>query len=431
VLTCGGLEQELASSAAVRTTEDCVTTASDVEFLASIVDIAALCGCPNAPTPNACTLCGDGSTLLSNKILPGVENELAMTTCGTVAELAPFVTNPESCDTFRINFALGCCDDGSQSACAICPPGSTMGAPSQVLSKINGLTCAELDSSLSFTPSEECFAIRASLLDLEDLETACQCQLDISSVAEEESGAEGCQLCSNTTKWMKPGYNIGDFEIPRTNGWTCGTLATRARATDDDSTVCQDELIPLARGCCSDYQYQRCSVCPDGSNVENPGRPLILHGEQTTCGELDFKTGFLSTEGDECQMAQTDFGLTLFNIASWCGCPGVDIPDECSLCESDFEVGNPDWVILGTADTTCDYGELFARHVVDKEYCDSEVATIAAQCCVRRPSEAYPVPDLALATLTASTAVHRASNLVAMAMSPVIVMLSLFESNGL
>jgi hypothetical protein len=157
---------------------------------------------------------------------------------------------------------------------------------------------------------------------------------------------------------------------------TCGEFAEVVpfAATAEGCTDLVDGLRP---GCCTNPDPTSCTICPDGSPIGLPDREIIIIGEGITCADLDQQVSFYSE--DRCADA---LGEADIDYASWCGCAGVEIPDDCFLCGPDEEVNSdPDAIIPETDGLTCVEGSELARHIVNATFCEDEVKPIADLCC--------------------------------------------------
>jgi hypothetical protein len=261
----------------------------------------------------------------------------------------------------------GCSGSPALELCFFCEGGSEIEAQQTVENESNGIDCAELSVVAPFvTDIDYCD-------NLQLFAGSCCAPPPIA-----ETDAESCSFCDDES--LVDPY----FKIPGADGMTCEEAKQHAGNFSSTSGVCQNQFASLARGCCQ--SEDRCSICPQGTPMKFPNRPIMFGEGNVRCADLDFGLGFLSS--DRCTAfhaatAPVEFG-------SWCGCEGAVAPDTCSLCGEDLILVNENAGFAGGV--TCAIIEELARHVVDDSFCEMQVGMMRGECCAVPPMTESPAP---------------------------------------
>ena len=200
---------------------------------------------------------------------------------------------------------------------------------------------------------------------------------------------ERCNLCPPGKIMQAPDNSVGfdggkscrevNNQISFLSPDQCDSTRKELYVAYDVETVCQ---------CRS--PSRPCSLCKNGRPVGEPEKTVNIGGMDMTCQKINSDLGYFMGESQECFDSRSQYSNLPFDLESFCGCPDVSPPDICSLCNGG--VVNEDWTVLQTG-KNCDYFEDFARHVVDDNYCDSQVAAIGSQCCLERAFEPIDTSD--------------------------------------
>jgi hypothetical protein len=255
--------------------------------------------------------------------------------------------------------------------CSLCPDGSSIEDPTRDF--LGFATCGESEELLSgFATGGTCDEL-VPLLNLVFDQTAFCC-----SNVDPQEGL--CPLCGDGGSLTNPDVTI--FNLA-----TCSDLFT-ASTYIVNQTVCEG-FQAAGPACCSGEST--CQLCPNGGEIAFPDKAVPF--QNFTCAELD--QVILFTTEDDCAEVR-DFLVEDINFLSWCGCTGVETPDECFLCGPDEEISDPDAIIPELDGLTCEVFAELARHVVNETLCENEVNMVVDLCC--RPKS---TPDLPVGPTTA------------------------------
>jgi hypothetical protein len=349
------------------------------------VNYASWCGCAGVEIPDECFLCGPDEEVNSDPdaIFPD-SNGL---TCLEASQFARHVVDETVCeDVVKPNADLCCSPMTTNSpvvTCQLCPNGGEIAFPDKAIpfleEDLGVTTCAGLDAVLGGVPEAVCGDTLDSLGSSISFAALCGCT---------DTSPGICDLCGN-------GDVIDPDRVIFDSG-TCGEFAELApyAATAEGCTDLLDDGRPA---CCTNPDPTSCTICPDGSPIGLPDREIVIIEEGFTCADLGQRISFYSE--DRCA---DELGESGVNYASWCGCAGVEIPDECFLCGPDEEVNSDsDAIFPDSNGLTCVEGSQLARHVVNETVCN-EVKPIADLCC-RPKTTSLPVIPAATESPVAAT----------------------------
>jgi hypothetical protein len=351
--------------------DECAATVAAAN---TVFDYTSWCGCQVVnPTDGPCQICPQGNAIVRpDRVIPRSDGA----TCASFNEELLFEVESDACtvkknevgENFHIAFWCGC--EGAEvpppeNPCQLCPEGRVMVNPNKAIPfGEEGETCGTLNEQFSAVWSEIC---EDTVLDVSrsvDYRAWCEC-----------SGSfkpdNACVFCGGS-----PLFDVS-IQVPETNQ-TCGDLKDLAEFVLDEET-CND--MREARPLCCDNQNPTCSICPPGSILGNPEQELTI-GDSVVMTCLDLNELVSYTPQDEC--AET-IGNEDFSVASWCGCEGVEAPEDCSLCGPDDQLKNAEFEIPGTDGWTCEYAEEFARHVTNATICEEQVKLLAGVLCGCEP----------------------------------------------
>jgi len=180
--------------------------------------------------------------------------------------------------------------------------------------------------------------------------------------------------------FCKDGVTNGSFVLDADSGLTCDSLKPQLANLPADTETCEQALGGEAV-CCPGAQ--ECFLC-GGKDVKLGKPDQIIPGDDenpdTTCAELDSSLSFIPK--DQCDLTLASM-MEGFNIQSFCGCEGVEVPNVCDpLCAADQTL-NKDGVVPGT-EFSCEFGENYAKQVTEKEICESDVniKNNTDACCI-------------------------------------------------
>jgi len=307
-----------------------------------------------------CILC-DGADYNTQRVIP-VLNQ----TCGFL-DAVPLSRINQTCPVFKETFSFYCgCPNAAQS-CSICPGDALLGAGDKRVFGLNDVTCRDLDDLASLFSTEECgnltLANFTESLDIDfDIAGYCQCGGDSSSI-----DLGNCSLCGgDDLPIARP-----DAIIPASGNFTCAELADFALSVRN-ATTCSALREGARAGCCD--VTPSCSVCDADSTVTLPNRTIVF-AEGATCEQLD--GALLFAPDGTCDDVKDQFPI---DLASWCGCTGADVPDECTFCPNGTALANSSATIPGVP-FACGEAEDIARHVTNSTFCESAVKAVAELCC--------------------------------------------------
>lgn len=184
------------------------------------------------------------------------------------------------------------------------------------------------------------------------------------------------------------------------------TCAEAGLATEyiSDANTCLSLKLLFAPTCClmpnttgtttnQTLEPGQCSICPSGSTMQNANRSLFFVGNGITCASGDAILAGLTTQ-DECAAATARLDALPLDVAAWCGCTGVDPPDDassCTLCTqvSGGVVSNDEGMVdLGNNLTvTCDEADMLAPYINDATVCQQNYLQVGVrECCSGVPT---------------------------------------------
>lgn len=321
--------------------------------------LSGYCGCPEEPpaTTGSCNFCTLENVYDADRKI----DDSSVWTCGNLAELTPFVTNPMLCDEFQKSVPQ-CCSD-FQSTCTLCggDGSTTMETPEKVLWNDEEMTCELANQYLAVNHNNDdaCNAQRVADSKGVDLVSYCGC-----------SGAEPpntCQFCSDL--WN------ADFVVY--NDTTCGDLAEMAPFLTNNE-LCSEDFLAFAPLCCSDFEAT-CNICEDNSEMTRPDR--VIPGTDQTCELADRYFGMVQPENNTgaCQALRSESNSNIHQ-ASFCGCQGEAPPATCSFCSVDNLI-DPDFVVDEEDEAmTCGYLADVAPYVTNDELC-ADFQYFIPLCC--------------------------------------------------
>ena len=240
-----------------------------------------------------------------------------------------------------------------------------MGNPHRVLPD-SALPCSEYEESmLSGVAVEDCQATIDGFVEesVVDLFSFCGCN--------GFSAPELCDFC--------PGSTVA-YGGATAFGTACDNLEAIAPfVVDYDYCVGTIQLLSDFCPCetiVNDERDAPCSICPNGGEMELPDRYVPFGGLDRTCKETESMLAVYDAE--ECEAFQKEIPL---DVASWCGCIGVNRPESCTLCTEKSMIDNADIKIPDLAGLTCSDIAEIAPYVKDNSVCDDFVHALTGECC--------------------------------------------------
>jgi hypothetical protein len=198
---------------------------------------------------------------------------------------------------------------------------------------------------------------------------------------DEEPPPGMCTLCPDGS--MYDGTAVVPSFDPSADDSGCADLNVDPSYLDyifADGT-CSDTLLRRSAAWCGCPGVERsCFLCPDGSRPPNPGLvDPVYYG--WSCDSFDFVSSYFTA--DECRHLAED--VFEFDAPSWCGCPGVPIPDVCRLCPEGQRIVRPKEVLDDGA-FTCRELALSTRYIPSRGPCDRVVNSYRSKgyvdyCC--------------------------------------------------
>jgi hypothetical protein len=353
--TCGEIEESVSFSNPSQCDEFLVVANADV-------GLTAFC-CSNVDP--LCSLCEEGSSLIN----PDTEIGDGLT-CSDILTLSRLVLDATTCEAYSAVRPF-CCSGGA-GACQLCPNGGEIAFPDKAvpfLEDFGASTCAEALQVISFVPESECDNIESVL----SFSAWCGCT-DVTPPGI-------CDLCGEGDL-IDP-----DRVVPEFDGGTCRELDELTRYLTSEE-MCTD-IVEARAFCCTNPDPTSCTICPDESPVGLPDRKISTEDFDEysfTCGELDRVASFFPE--DDCDINEVEsFNV---NFASWCGCAGVETPDECFLCGPDEEISDPDAIIPESDGLTCEEGAELARHITNETFCENSIKPNVGLCCRPKPPTTAP-----------------------------------------
>jgi hypothetical protein len=147
---------------------------------------------------------------------------------------------------------------------------------------------------------------------------------------------------------------------------TCSDLVN-VRAIDGDAT-CEAATSVLAAYCGCEGVVG-CSLCPEGSIVEDPDRVELLHFQSCAFWEAQAQ---IQRYPDACDDLEIEFSYSAF-----C-CSDVEAPNMCSFCG---ESGLSDETRVVFDDVTCGDLDTQAAFLLDDTICTELQSSYASFCC--------------------------------------------------
>ena len=290
-------------------------------------DYPRLCGC--FPTPSyTCNVCPNGGTTSPF----GKENT---DLCNKIKFAAKFSTTKAECTTNlapyarQVNITKACGCPGVPKPCTICPDGSSVGAPSQLIGAVN--TCGAYDVYLRtlLRSNPQCESKYSSGLPI-----VCKCP-GISSTQ------KPCSVCDG-------GAQRGVLRVPK--------LATYCQNADNKAL-----FVPLdscAQNTDNDDQWAcgcpnavaDCSLCEDGTSfLTTRASDFSKRGE--TCAYDQFSLKYIV--GVDCTAIRGTLGKT-------CGCSNTKSElSVCRICGTGKSLPNPN-LFVPSFGHTCGFIEYYA-----------------------------------------------------------------------
>eukprot|EP00980_Cylindrotheca_fusiformis_P017764 scaffold5605_cov128-Cylindrotheca_fusiformis.AAC.5 len=343
--------------------EDACNSAQEEMQNTNGVDLASYCGCSGAEPPNTCQFCSADNLWDADLI---VYND---TTCGHLAERAPFVTSTEMCEEDFQSFLPLCCLD-FEPTCTICQEGSQMAQLDRIIPGTDQ-TCALADRYVGMIQANEpgpCQTVQTQSEDSSSIHLTSFCGCE---------GAEPPGICSfcSVEKLIDPAFIVDETD----SNLTCGYLAEVAPHITG-SELC-DDFLYFAPLCCADFQ-PTCSICSsvanDGASLTKPDT-LIPGLENTTCAEMDRYFGLIQDNATACNAMRVESSPDI-DIAAFCGCPAEDPPNICDFCSGE-DLLDPNKIIGdGNETRSCGFLANVAPYIANETLC-SWLEYAKPECC--------------------------------------------------
>jgi len=271
--------------------------------------------------------------------------------------------------------------------CLICEDGSEMQAPDRIVFVSPDMaTCAELElNEAGYFNSSNC---RQEIQDAPiDLPAYCRCPGT-------ETRSRSCDYCVGGTV-INNDEEITPPELGITLKCEEADLVTPF-LTDTD--FCLSFKLSFGPTCCQmslDQTPEKqepsstgCSICPDGSSMQNPDKELFFVGAGITCQTAD--SILADVAEDQCTLAKENFERFPFDIGAWCECTGTTVPNACQLCSRspDGRLINDDAEVdlSNNVTVTCLEAEQLAPYITDSDVCERDYEAAVGQCCFGVPT---------------------------------------------
>lgn len=379
-LTTGDTCRHVKEMLDISPNSDCGKYVSDLN-----VDVPSFCGCPDAEPPRTCSLCVEGTQLADRdheiSFVPG-------STCGDFDDYVAFISDDTMCDYMHEAISMECCEGADptleiseEMECNFCPDGNNVALPGRELVGAN-LTCGDLASREG--GNGDCTVLYETELDMViDTGIYCGCP--------ELTSTGICNLCPEGQELLYPNrpINTGVEGVDA----TCADYAALADATYEDSFCAVVQNVAEINYCCgyhedansttssnstTDFKESSdfCDLCIDGSQVQHTDKFFL--GTSVTC-EQYYDDMHALPKGDECDAIFGDFVHT-FNPQIYCGCPGIESTDECSLCPEGSFVADPN-IWISDIFTTCGQMADLAAATSNEDFCSSLQQVGNYYCC--------------------------------------------------
>jgi hypothetical protein len=370
--TCGDSEDMLSDLSPGAECDGFVDTINAASY-----NQTAFCCSDMDPAKGLCSLCEAGSSLINpdSIVLNGP-------TCSELSTDAAYIVDATVCEQFT-SVRPFCCSQ-TTNTCPLCPNGGEIAFPDKAVPFLEGWgvsTCAGLYYGLTILSDAECDSTLADLGAVLSYQAWCGCT-DVTT-------PEICDFCGSG-ELVDPNQ-----VIPETDGGTCEQFDELSPYLTSMET-CAD-IQGGGRPLCCTNPDPTCAICPDGSPVGLPDRKVYFSDGNFTCGDFDKFISFVPE--DECA---DELASLEVNYASWCGCAGVETPDECFLCGPDEEISDPAAIIPERDGLTCEVGAELARHVVNETSCEIDVKPNVDFCC--RAKTTAPTAESSTVPTAAPTA---------------------------
>jgi hypothetical protein len=176
------------------------------------------------------------------------------------------------------------------------------------------------------------------------------------------SVTETCDLCPDGSTPLNGDKVVPGFDAEP----TCSDLVT-VREIDGNAT-CEAATSVLAAYCGCEGVVG-CSLCPEGSIVEDPDRVELLHFQSCAFWEAQAQ---IQRYPDACDDLEVEFSYSAF-----C-CSGVEAPNMCSFC-GDSGLSDETRVVFD--DVTCGDLDTQAAFLLEDTICTKLQSSYASFCC--------------------------------------------------
>ena len=236
---------------------------------------------------------------------------------------------------------------GTLTKCSLCPEEGTFSNP---FLSFDGKACMqwEIEAFKQLSNSDSCYLYH--WIGVEH----CGCSLT--------SVTETCNLCPDGSMPLNGDKVVPGFDAAP----TCSDLVN-VRAIDGNAT-CEAATSVLAAYCGCEGVVG-CSLCPDGSIVEDPDRVELLHFQSCAFWEAQAQ---IQRYPDACDDLEIEFSYSAF-----C-CSDVEAPNMCSFCG---ESGLSDETRVVFDDVTCGDLDTQAAFLLDDTICTELQSSYASFCC--------------------------------------------------
>eukprot|EP00568_Trieres_chinensis_P017719 CAMPEP_0183328804 /NCGR_PEP_ID=MMETSP0160_2-20130417/84472_1 /TAXON_ID=2839 ORGANISM="Odontella Sinensis, Strain Grunow 1884" /NCGR_SAMPLE_ID=MMETSP0160_2 /ASSEMBLY_ACC=CAM_ASM_000250 /LENGTH=1022 /DNA_ID=CAMNT_0025496981 /DNA_START=1 /DNA_END=3069 /DNA_ORIENTATION=+ len=361
----------------------------------------SFCGCPQPdgvdPVEGTCGLCPEGMLL---EFPNAIFNETTDETCADLEKSLELIPPGPICEmtVSLLGFPSQCgyCVPSSPESvlpdiCTLCPDGSTPSSDANTVIPFaeDGSTCGEaafyaaMFSAMLISGGE----YEACAIIQETIGQFCGCAIE----------GPTCVVCPDGSGGVPnpEAYSELFFEM------SCIDVQNFAQSSPADSMTCISATVSAIFECGCEYvpppqNDDSCTLCADGSVVQDPYLTLASDVVYETCGSLEWMARFVFVEDfseEDCSAIQATYG-------AMCGCKNPPLPACDPQCSEGTTFDFTRTIPFDGNETIC--GDALFELSMYLEGCDAfNVGLLRQHCCAVSPgipSESPSIPSEAPST---------------------------------